>query len=196
MSVYAYGDAVRLVEQALLVQEVLDPDDKAKRCDLLLALGEALMPAGESLRVYESVAPEAFAPAEALADNDRASRVCKLAVEAMQRYSGGLMAQKPEFRAWAERFDRVAPPGTSHRVHADMAISIIHRMTGNMGEAFRLRKRAVGLARQLGDANSFVAAARLLHGLDWAPQHQEERLALAREVADEYVPSAGRRYWK
>ena len=50
LSVYAYGEAVRHLEQALEVQEVLDPDDKAKRCDLLLALGEALLPAGEPLR--------------------------------------------------------------------------------------------------------------------------------------------------
>jgi hypothetical protein len=41
IDVYAYGEAVRLLEQALKVQEVLDPEDKAKRCDLLLALGPA-----------------------------------------------------------------------------------------------------------------------------------------------------------
>ena len=40
--VYAYGDAARLLEQALEVQEVLDPDDSAKRCDLTVALGGAL----------------------------------------------------------------------------------------------------------------------------------------------------------
>ena len=37
--VYSYGEAVRLLEQALKVQEVLDPEEKLKRCDLLLALG-------------------------------------------------------------------------------------------------------------------------------------------------------------
>jgi hypothetical protein len=39
MSVYAYGEAERHLEHALKVQEVLDPDDKGKRCDLLSALG-------------------------------------------------------------------------------------------------------------------------------------------------------------
>ncbi|MFQ5880212.1 MAG: AAA family ATPase, partial [Dehalococcoidia bacterium] len=34
MAVYAYGEAVRHLERCLDVQEVLDPDDKAKRCDL------------------------------------------------------------------------------------------------------------------------------------------------------------------
>ncbi|MCJ7810720.1 MAG: protein kinase, partial [Dehalococcoidia bacterium] len=49
--VYAYGEAVRLLEQALKVQEVLDFEDKAKRCDLLLALGDVLLLAGETRRV-------------------------------------------------------------------------------------------------------------------------------------------------
>ena len=40
--VYAYGEAVRLLDQAIKVQKVLDPDDKAKACDLLLALCGAL----------------------------------------------------------------------------------------------------------------------------------------------------------
>ena len=151
-SVYAYGEAVRLLEQALQVQEVLAPDDKAKRCDLLLALGEVLMPAGESLRVYEDVAPEAFALAETIGDNDRASRVCRLAVEAAQRYSFGGVAQEPEeFRLWAERADRSAAPGTRHRVLADLAMSIVRRnMFNDFGGAWRLRKRALELSRRLG----------------------------------------------
>ena len=59
MSVFAYGEAVRHLEQALKIQEVLDPDDKAKRCDLLLALGEAMLPLEEPRRVADSVAQEA-----------------------------------------------------------------------------------------------------------------------------------------
>ena len=56
MSVYAYGEAVRLLEQALQVQDVIDPDDREKRCDLLLALGEALTWAGEWRRSFDEVA--------------------------------------------------------------------------------------------------------------------------------------------
>ena len=35
-AVYAYGEAVRLLRQALDVQEVLDPDDRGQLCQLLL----------------------------------------------------------------------------------------------------------------------------------------------------------------
>ena len=44
MGVYAYGEAERHWARALSAQEVLDPDDAAKRVDLLLALGEAILP--------------------------------------------------------------------------------------------------------------------------------------------------------
>src|SRR5206468_2136798 len=50
LAVNAYGEAARLLEQALQAQEVLDPDDAATRCDLLLELAEALGPGGGPLR--------------------------------------------------------------------------------------------------------------------------------------------------
>ena len=186
MSVNAHAEAARLLYQAIEVQEVLDPDDKAKRCDLLLALGQALMPVGEAHKVYENVAPEAFALTEAIGDDDRAARVCQLAFDAASRYalvvSGG-----PEARTWAERFDRVAAPGTRHRVYADLANSRVRGFAGD----FKLRNGALELARQLGDSDAFLVAARWTISGFAAPQHEEGRLALAREVADKYAPADG-----
>ena len=66
VAVYAYGEAVRLLEQAIEVQGVLDPDDRAKRCDLLLTQGEAILPSEEPSRAATRAAPEAFTLAEAL----------------------------------------------------------------------------------------------------------------------------------
>src|SRR2546425_10809421 len=85
-AVYAYSEAVRLLEQAIEVQEVLGPDNKTKRCDLLLDLSEALLPAGEPLRVPEEVAEKALELAEVLDDRARASRACRLALIGVQRY--------------------------------------------------------------------------------------------------------------
>ena len=190
MSVYAYGEAVRLLKQALQVQEVLDPDDKAKQCDLLLALGEALMPAGDSLSVYEDVLPDAFGLAESLNDSERASRVCQLAVEAAQRSSRGELAQEAEFLTWAERADRFAVPGTRHRALADLAMSMVRLTTGDPGKAWTLRQRALDLARRLSDDEAFLKIAGMIISIDWAPQHQKERLDLAREVVYKYLDAA------
>ncbi len=83
MGVYAYGEAARHLERALEAQEVLDPDDADRRCDLLLALCRALIPSGESERVFTSVAEEAFALAETLHDAHRAVAACQLAMIAL-----------------------------------------------------------------------------------------------------------------
>jgi predicted ATPase len=80
MAVYAYGEAERLLKQALEVQDAADPDDTARRCDLLLALGEAVLPAGDPRRVADTLAPEAFALAEGLGDPAQALRACRLAL--------------------------------------------------------------------------------------------------------------------
>lgn len=90
VSVYAYSEAVRLLEQALDVQEVLDPDDNAKRCDLLLVLGEALIVVGEPLRVAMEVAEQAWGLASAAGDPERAGRAGILAVRALNRWGAPL----------------------------------------------------------------------------------------------------------
>ena len=151
MSVYAYGEAIRLLEQALQVQEVLDPHDKAKRCDLLLDLAKSLGPAGDPLRVMEHVAPEAFTLAEALIDGPRASSSSMAAIQASMRYSNGALMDTPEFVEWAQRADRYAAPGTRERVYADFALSGIEMYSGRMGEARRITERAMATARQLDD---------------------------------------------
>ena len=126
VSVYAYGEAVRHLESALQAQEVVDPTDKAKRCDLLLALAEGLMPAGEPLRVYEQVAEEALTLAEAIVDTKRASQACRTAYMALSRYGGATMARSDVFERWARRADHYAISGTSDRVYADLALSRLY----------------------------------------------------------------------
>lgn len=86
MPVFDYGEAVLLLERPLGVQEVLDSDDKIRRCDLLLAVGAALLPSAEARRAYEEVAEEVFALAETHGDQQRASRACQVPLEGLNRY--------------------------------------------------------------------------------------------------------------
>ena len=151
MSVYAYGEAVRLLEQALQVQEVLDPDNKAKRCDLLLALGEAMMPAGEPLRAAEDVAPEAFELAETLGDDTRRFAASSLGIRGLIRFGAGAAIVTPEYRIWAERADRLAAPETSERVFADVALCWLKWGDQEPAEYRALATRALELARRLDD---------------------------------------------
>jgi DNA-binding CsgD family transcriptional regulator/tetratricopeptide (TPR) repeat protein len=162
MAVSAYGEAVRLQEQAIEVQGILDPDDAARRCDLLLALGEALLPSEELRRAATHVAPEAFALAEALGDSRRAARTAVLAAEAILRAGGTsdvTTLRSPELREWCSRADRHAVAGTSDRVCADVYLGMARLITEGPMAAHPLLRRAVEQARQLEDAQSMFLAA-------------------------------------
>ncbi len=105
MTVYAYGEASRHLEQALKVQEVLDPDDRTRRCDLLLALGQAMLPAGDTLQVSDTVAKEALGLAEATGDSQRAARASYLGIQALMMRGSFALAGSPAFVAWAQKAD-------------------------------------------------------------------------------------------
>jgi len=183
--VYAYGEAVRLLEQALKVQEVLDPEDKAKRCDLLLSLGDALILAGEHQRIVSTEAPQALAFAEAITDNKRACRACLLAMKGLTLY-GTIMMATSEAAKWAARADHYAQPETLERAWADAMLGYVkvsRAMSSTEGVA--LLSRALDLARRLGDPEMYTLAAQYWLFVVQGPQHDEERLRLAEELAEQ-----------
>jgi tetratricopeptide (TPR) repeat protein len=183
--VYAYGEAVRVLEQALKVREVLDPEDKARRCDLLLALGDALILAGEHRRVIDTEAPRALALAEAIADNKRASRACFLAMQGLAAY-GTVLITSPEAAQWVTKADRYAEPGTVERAWADSMRGFAARHKVNFSpEGVVLLSQALDLARRLGDPDTYWEAAGFWLVTVQAPQHDGERLRLAEELAEQ-----------
>ncbi|MSQ15463.1 MAG: hypothetical protein EXR50_06340, partial [Dehalococcoidia bacterium] len=182
VAVYAYSEAVGHLERCLQVQEVLDPDDKAKRCDLLLALAEALMPAGQPIRAVEEGCEQALALAEVLGDQMQASRACRLALEGLLRYGSGAIWGSRTFAKWAEQADGHALPNTPDRVHADLAMGNAKFSAGLLNEAATLRDRAMELARVLDSQEPlFLAATPRIGHAHTSPQRQGERLRLADE---------------
>jgi hypothetical protein len=186
IAVYAYGEAVRLLKQAAEVQGVLDPDDLAKRCDLLLAQGEVMLPSEEPAQAATQVAPEAFALAEQLADSRRAARVSVLALEALNRARGQTAAnwETPEAQEWLARADRYAVAGTADRVYADvyLGLSELGHMRPFAAHAFL--RRAMDQAREVDDAGAyFLAAAYSLFHLN-ALRDREALGQLAAEFLD------------
>jgi serine/threonine protein kinase/tetratricopeptide (TPR) repeat protein len=182
--VYAYGEAARLLEQAIKVQEVLDPEDKGKRCDLLLTLGDILRDAGQPWRTLDVALPEAFSLAEAIGDKQRASRACFLALLALE-LEGGFMPQvwsSPEAAGWTERADRYADPGTAERAWADLYLGLVRFSTGEPGEGVALMSRGLELARDLGDPDVLWYATGMWLYYATAPQRAGERLHLAEEI--------------
>jgi tetratricopeptide (TPR) repeat protein len=183
--VYAYGEAVRLLAQALEVQEVLDPEDKARRCDLLLALSDALILAGEHRRVIDFEAPQALSLAEAIGDNTRASRACMLAMKMLGVY-GPIFWYSSESAQWAKRADRYAEPETVERAWADTMLGYVRRAeVSYLPEGAVLISRALNLARRLGDPDTYWTIATIWLLMVTAPNHDRERLRLAVELAEQ-----------
>jgi len=158
LSVYAYGEAARHLERALEVQDVLAPDDHVKRCDLLLALGEALMPAGEPLRAANQVAFEAFTLAEAGDDRARAARAACLGLEGLHRALAAGAPRTPEWAQWAERADHYAAPESPQRVLADIGLARAQITIERRSEGILLLRRALDLARRLDNPEMFFTA--------------------------------------
>jgi hypothetical protein len=121
--VFAYGEAARQLDRVLTVQDLVDPDDQSKCCELLLALGEALLPAGESERVLTHGAPDALALAESLGDRGRAFRVCRLALDCLFAQGSETNSALAEYLNWAEQARSYANPDSIERIHADLALA-------------------------------------------------------------------------
>ncbi|UCB42552.1 MAG: AAA family ATPase [Dehalococcoidales bacterium] len=183
-SVYAYGETVRLLEQALRVQEVLDPEDKEKRCDLLLVLCATLIDSGDPRRVVDKEAREALSLAKDLDDSVRVSRVCEVALGALSFEQSSGMFGTPETAYWIELADHYAKPGTRERVLADCFLASAKCSTGHLNESVPLLKQALDLARHLGDPEVFWITARTYLLWAQAPQHAEEQLHLATELME------------
>jgi tetratricopeptide (TPR) repeat protein len=181
MDVYAYGEAVRLLDQAVKVQEILDPEDKAKRCDLLLDLCDALLNVPDARRIIEMEAPAALAMAENIGDDSRAARVCIAAGYAFA-YEQGVGVFTPERVRWAEHLDRYARPDTAERVWADASFGLRKYVQGDNSEGKRLLTQALDMAHRTGEIDSQQTAASWLLHYSSAPQYTEERLRLAEEV--------------
>jgi tetratricopeptide (TPR) repeat protein len=152
--VYSYGEAVRLLEQTLKVQEVLNPEEKLKRCDLLLSLGWARFYNHEYRHLLDNEAPAALALAERVGDTQRACQACLLATFAISGAGLGPGFGTDEAMKWTEAFDRYASPNTIERAWANQALGGTKVAAHDNAGAWLLFRESTLLARKLGDASA------------------------------------------
>ena len=185
--VYSYGEAVRLLEQALRVQEVFDPEDKLKRYDLLLALGWACLYNHEYRHILDNEAPAALDLAEGTGDTGHASKACLLATFAISAAGMGLAFGTDEAVKWTEAFDRYAPSDTIERAWADQALGGTKIAASDVAGAWPLFRQSALLARKLGDASALAnCGGDYLYYCPPSAKYIEE----ARQIANEM-----RRVW-
>ncbi|HEY95672.1 MAG TPA: AAA family ATPase, partial [Dehalococcoidia bacterium] len=181
--VYAFGEEVRLLDQAIKVQKVHDPNDKVKMCDLLLDLLEAVFRTGDVNRVIDTIVPAAFSLAEELKDDAKAVSICIWALLSIFAREGNII--HPQIVEWGNRADRYAKPETPERVYADTIMGISKWQSLNPAsreEGRKLISSAVDLARKIDDVNSLWWAARTYLWFNAIPQYSSELVHIAEEL--------------
>jgi tetratricopeptide (TPR) repeat protein len=175
----AYEEAVRLFEMALEALQLRRPVDQPTRCDLLLALGDAMARAGR-----EADAKDAFVRAAELAD--RLGAPHRLARAALG-YGGRFV--------WARA-------GTDHRLipllertlaalgdeESELRVRIMARLAGAMRDQpsreprAALSQDALSMARRLGDPATLAFALDGRYAVLLWPENPRERIEIADEL--------------
>ena len=168
MSVFAYAEAAAHLE----------------RCDLLLALGGALLPT-EPLTATEKIAPEALELAENLNDERLAFRTSDLALEGLTRHGAGTIWRTQAWQEWAERGDRYAAPDTIERAKADINLARLRAGADEPEKSSELARQALTLARKLDDPAALFQVAGDVLGMGAlnTVAELEQAAALAAEFA-------------
>jgi class 3 adenylate cyclase len=180
--VHAYGEAVRHLEQALEVQDVLNPRDGVARLPLLAELAATLLAAGEANRLITDVAPRACELAESMGETTIAARIAEAAAYAMILRDSLLSFVNPLYSEWCERIRKNATPGSRERVMGDGLLSWAPWAMRDPARCWDLRRSALDTARHLDDPEALGYAAFCFMQPGAPMRFFEERLSLAQEM--------------
>jgi len=172
----AYEDAVRHYRGALGMLGTTEPGNPVQRCQILLALGEAEMNAGERDRARE-VLYEAGAQAK------RARRPDLLARAALRLAPGFFTIEIGVFdvllvKLLEDAIEALGPTDSPTRAQLLARLAMAHGWTGAEEKRGRLTADAIGVAERVADPGALAYALSAKHSLLWGPEGVRERVAL------------------
>jgi tetratricopeptide (TPR) repeat protein len=175
----AYDEAARMYERALGALELI-PADSARRCDLLLALGEAHHRSGVHRR-----ANAAFRQAASLARELRSPERLARAALGYGGPRGSFGVVDRELVALLE--EATATLGQREvpvraRLLARLAMELY--FAGATEQRVTLIDEAVAIARRLQDPATIAYALNARYAALWGPENAPERLEIANEVLE------------
>lgn len=178
MKLLAYEEAVSHYERALRVLAVQRPNE-TQRCELLLALGDALWRAGESLQARDRFG-QAAQVAQSLGAADLLARAA-LGLGKVRAETGVvdevLVGLLEAALATLNEDDSVLRV----RVLARLAMAL-YFSPSSAERRNALSSEALAMAQRVGDRSALAFALLARHFVLWGPGSVEERLALATEV--------------
>ncbi len=175
----AHEEAADLYARALEVLGAFQPNALARRCELLLALGEARVRAGERPEAW-AVFREAATLARRLGDG---ASLARAAIGAARRYIQESGVVDEELIALLEEALAMgAGRGTIVEVLLVACLSGALYYAPDRARIKGLSAQASALAEKLGDGEARAIAAAACRRAYWEPQHLEERLLSATEL--------------
>lgn len=179
---YAYEDAVSLYATALRLFDTISEVVPQRRCDLLLALGDARWRAGEAEGARKTFG-EAATIARELALNDHYAR-------AALGYGGGPggfsitdRADEQLVAMLDESLEVLPARDSALRVTVLSRLALELRCKGALAEADRASAQAIEMAERVGDTKILLLA---MHSRQWStlgPDRIEEAIASGEEMA-------------
>jgi DNA-binding SARP family transcriptional activator/tetratricopeptide (TPR) repeat protein len=180
LSTLAYEEADRLYRNALEVIELVEPVDERARCDLLLALGETRMRAGDGPRAKESF----WQAAELARFEQLPDRLARAALG----YGGRFVWSRAGSDEHVVPLLEEALDGVGAR-DSEVRARLLARLAGAMRDApsreraAAVSREAVEVARRVGDPATLAYALDGRHVAIWGPDTAEERAAIVEELA-------------
>jgi DNA-binding CsgD family transcriptional regulator len=177
----AFEEAINLFQNALDMLDTMSTDDPDRRCNLLLALGDAQRKANDYPRAMETF--------RAAADIARSRRMGVALAEAAYGYADTAWRQTPQLDPRSglllkEALDCLpeAELGLRIKLMGSLARDRLH--TGKVDEAKALASQAITMARRLDDPAALATSLAGLADLSWRPHETEKMLAEASEMAE------------
>ena len=174
---WAYEAAATSFERALAALELARGEDRElRRCDLLLALGDAVARAGNAATAT-GILREAAAIARSAGSPERLARAALLIPQGRGEFTTSPQLFDPETAALLEEARRAL--GTEE---SGLRARVLAALSASPGQS-ALAAEAVALARRVGDPATLGYALHR-HLLTLGPLRAPERLALAAEILD------------
>jgi DNA-binding SARP family transcriptional activator/tetratricopeptide (TPR) repeat protein len=174
----AHEEAAEHYARALDVQRRFQPEAAARRCELLVALGEARVRGGERAQA-SSAFREAAALAEQLGDGDALARA---AIGASRRYVQPPGVVDTELIAMIERALELNPDRTLGRVRLLSCLCGALYYSPDRERMAALSQEAEQIAAELDDPEARAYAYGAQRRVLWDPPHLQQRVEASTEM--------------
>jgi tetratricopeptide (TPR) repeat protein len=180
MSMLAYEEAAAHYERALQAYGLEEGADPVRRCDLLLALGEAQGRAGDVAHARETL-QHAITLARRLGDAERLARAALAHGAGLGGFAFG-RADAALIGFLREAREALGPEDGPllARVTGRLAVELYFR--GLPAERDELSAEAVEIAQRLDDPVALASALSARHLALWGPENLDERMETASEL--------------